>query len=58
MSRHAPGKIPKGTKWGVCEVCGYRIRDCDDFENVSDDGMKYAHARCAGEYTAEVDETA
>jgi len=58
MSKHRPDGLPKGSKWGVCKVCGYRIRQKDDFESVSDDEIKYAHARCAPEYDEGVDDAA
>jgi hypothetical protein len=56
MSKHAPGKIPKGSKWGVCVVCGYRIRDRDDMELV-DEPMKFAHERCADDYEVPREDT-
>lgn len=51
MSKHDPDGLPKGSKWGVCEVCGYRIteRDHDDMEMV--DTMVFVHGRCEDDYT-------
>lgn len=49
MSKHAPGKIPKGSKWGVCSECGYRIRpDQDEYTLVED--MEFVHDRCLSDY--------
>lgn len=46
MSKHAPGKIPKGTKWGVCGSCEYRITDDDMGDIVMKEPMEFHHGRC------------
>lgn len=52
MGRYRPGQIPKGSKWGVCSECGYRITERDEMQLVGED-MDFVHERCLSDYKNE-----
>lgn len=55
MSKHAPGNIPKGTKFGICAECGYRISEEDKDDMVLIDWPDFVHGRCESEYDEQAD---